>query len=138
MDFRPIQHPVQYLTDLANQFAQETAQQVNASMAEAQAAVEQLKDNSVAWLQASSQALQQTAAENLSQATTGLAASGQTVAVALQDLPTTAAALAQDMPKLANRLRHRAGLRVGDLPRSDADVIALFEKIPGTAKLGAR
>ena len=41
------------------------------------------------------------------------------------------------MPKIAYRLRHRAGLRVGDSPRSDADVMKLFEKIPGTSKLEA-
>jgi hypothetical protein len=34
-------------------------------------------------------------------------------------------------------LRYRAGLRTGDLPRSDTDVMKLFEKIPGTSKLGA-
>jgi hypothetical protein len=130
MQFRPIQR-------LANQFAQETAQQVNASLAEAQAAVEQIKDSSAAWLQASSQAIQQATADNLTQATTGIAASGQAVATALQDLPTTAAALAQEMPKLSNRFRLRAGLRVGDAPRTEADIMALFEKIPGTTKLGA-
>ncbi|MDM9586152.1 hypothetical protein [Nostoc sp. GT001] len=42
------------------------------------------------------------------------------------------------MPKIANRLRYRAGVRVGDLPRSDADVMKLFEKIPGTSKLGGK
>ncbi len=41
------------------------------------------------------------------------------------------------MPKIARRLRHGAGVRVGDSPRSDADVMKLFEKIPGTSKLEA-
>ena len=59
------------------------------------------------------------------------------IADALQSLPRTAAELALEMPKIANRLRYRAGLRVGDLPRSDTDVLKLFEKIPGTSKLGA-
>jgi hypothetical protein len=54
---------------------------------------------------------------------------------AITDLP--AAELAVEMPKIANRFRYRAGVRVGDLPRSDADVMKLFEKIPGTSKLGA-
>ncbi|MBD3886111.1 hypothetical protein IFO70_30935 [Phormidium tenue FACHB-886] len=52
-------------------------------------------------------------------------------------MPTTAEALAQEMPKLAYRMRNRAGLRVDDAPRSDADVMKLFEKIPGTSKLEA-
>jgi hypothetical protein len=56
---------------------------------------------------------------------------------ALKDLPRTIEALVQEMPRLANRLRHQAGLRVGDTPRSDADVLKLFEKIPGTSRLGA-
>jgi hypothetical protein len=63
--------------------------------------------------------------------------SGVFITGALQNLPTTAAELAVDMPKIANRLRNRAGLRVNDLPRSDADVMKLFDKIPGTAKLEA-
>ncbi|MBD2363457.1 HNH endonuclease [Anabaena minutissima FACHB-250] len=68
----------------------------------------------------------------ISVSTTSLA-----IADALQNLPRTATELALEMPKIANRLRYRAGLRVDDLPRSDADVIKLFEKIPGTSKLGA-
>jgi len=63
--------------------------------------------------------------------------SGVVIAEALKDLPQTAAELARDMPKIAYRLRNRAGLRTGDAPRSDADVLKLFEKIPGTSKLGA-
>ncbi|WP_414577212.1 HNH endonuclease [Anabaena sp. CCY 9402-a] len=68
----------------------------------------------------------------ISVSTTSLA-----IADALQNLPRTATELALEMPKIANRLRYRAGLRVDDFPRSDADVIKLFEKIPGTSKLGA-
>lgn len=64
-----------------------------------------------------------------------VSASGGAIANALKDLPKTAEELAREMPKLAYRLTNRAGLRVGDAPRSDADVIKLFEKIPGTAKL---
>jgi hypothetical protein len=63
--------------------------------------------------------------------------SGMVIADALQDLPRTATELAADMPKIASRLRYGAGLRVEDLPRSDIDVMKLFEKIPGTSKLGA-
>ena len=68
----------------------------------------------------------------------GVAASSMVMADALQNLPKTATELAQEMPKIANRLRYRAGVRVRDLPRSDADVMKLFEKIPGTSKLGAK
>jgi len=60
---------------------------------------------------------------------------GVTLATSLQDLPQTAAELAQEMPKIAHRLRYRAGVRLEDAPRSDADVIKLFAKIPGTSKL---
>ncbi|WP_373527619.1 HNH endonuclease [Nostoc sp.] len=67
----------------------------------------------------------------------GVTTSSLSIAEALQNLPRTAAELAAEMPKIANRLRYRAGLRTEDLPRSDADVMKLFEKIPGTSKLGA-
>ncbi|MBE8968306.1 HNH endonuclease [Nostocales cyanobacterium LEGE 12452] len=66
----------------------------------------------------------------------GVTTSSVAIAEALQNLPKTAAELALEMPKIAYRLRHRAGLRTGDLPRSDTDVMKLFEKIPGTSKLG--
>ncbi|WP_243458482.1 hypothetical protein [Nostoc sp. UIC 10630] len=67
----------------------------------------------------------------------GVTTSSVAIAEALQNLPSTAAELAVEMPKIAYRLRYRAGLRTGDLSRSDADVMKLFEKIPGTSKLGA-
>jgi hypothetical protein len=63
-------------------------------------------------------------------------AAGMTIANSLKDLPQTAQELAAEMPKIALRLRSRAGVRVGDAPRSDADVMKLFNKIPGTSKLG--
>jgi hypothetical protein len=62
--------------------------------------------------------------------------SGMTIAHALKDLPQTAADLAREMPKIAQRLKYHAGTRMTDLPRSDADVMDLFNKIPGTSKLG--
>jgi hypothetical protein len=55
---------------------------------------------------------------------------------ALKDLPRTAQALAQEMPKIARRMQ-TAGVRVGEMPRGDADMMAMFSKIPGTSKLGA-
>ncbi|MBD2114299.1 MULTISPECIES: HNH endonuclease [Cyanophyceae] len=66
----------------------------------------------------------------------GAATSGAAIAQALQDLPRTAQELAAEMPKLARRVQ-TAGVRLGDTPRSEADVMALFNKIPGTSKLGA-
>jgi hypothetical protein len=67
----------------------------------------------------------------------GLGTTGGAIAEALKDLPRTADELAREMPKIAGRLKNRAGLRVGDAPRSDADIMQLFEKIPGTSKLGS-
>ncbi|MBD2473162.1 HNH endonuclease [Nostoc sp. FACHB-145] len=67
----------------------------------------------------------------------GVTTSSVAIAEALQNLPRTATQLALEMPKIAYRLRYRGGLRTGDLLRSDADVMKLFEKIPGTSKLGA-
>ncbi|MBN3894601.1 MAG: HNH endonuclease [Nostoc sp. NOS(2021)] len=80
----------------------------------------------------------QNVSKTFQQTAVGVAASSMIMADALQNLPKTAAELAQEMPKIANRLRYRAGVRVGDLPRSDADVMKLFEKIPGTSKLEAK
>jgi uncharacterized protein YoxC len=81
------------------------------------------------------------AVQNVGKALEGTAISVTTsslsIAEALQKLPSTAAELAVEMPKIANRFRYRAGLRTGDLSRSDTDVMKLFEKIPGTSKLGA-
>jgi hypothetical protein len=66
----------------------------------------------------------------------GAATSGAAIAYALKDLPRTVQELAAEMPKLARRVQS-AGVRLGDTPRSEADVMALFNKIPGTSKLGA-
>ncbi len=67
----------------------------------------------------------------------GFATSGMIIGDVLKDLPKTAEQLAKEMPKIAYRLKHGAGIRVGDPPRSNADIMKLFEKIPGTSKLGA-
>ncbi|MBW4671277.1 MAG: HNH endonuclease [Cyanomargarita calcarea GSE-NOS-MK-12-04C] len=61
---------------------------------------------------------------------------GMTVANSLKDLPQTAQELAAQMPKIAQRLRHGAGTHASDAPRTDADVMKLFNKIPGTSKFG--
>lgn len=65
-----------------------------------------------------------------------ISTAGIAISDALNGLPQTAQDLAQEMPNLARRLQ-RAGMRCGDTSRSDADVVKLFEKIPGTSKLGA-
>lgn len=65
-----------------------------------------------------------------------LGTSGRAIAHALEDLPRTAQGLAEEMPKLAHRLQ-RAGTRLGDAPRTEANVMGLLDKIPGTSKLGA-
>lgn len=61
---------------------------------------------------------------------------GWWVTQSLKDLPRTAQELAQEMPKLARKIQN-AGMRPGDVPRAPGDVMALFDKIPGPAKLGA-
>ncbi|MEH1792189.1 HNH endonuclease [Nostoc sp.] len=80
----------------------------------------------------------QNVSKTFQQNAVAVATSSMVMADALQNLPKTAAELAQEMPKIANRLKYRAGVRVGDSPRSNADVMKLFEKIPGTSKLGGR
>lgn len=70
-------------------------------------------------------------------AATSLGISALTLAESLKTLPQSAAELTQAMPRIAARLQYGAGLRPGDLPRSEADVMALFNKIPGTSKLEA-
>lgn len=65
-----------------------------------------------------------------------LGTTGAHFAVALAALPQTVEELAREMPKIAQRLKYGAGVRTIDLPRTDADVMALFNKIPATSKLG--
>lgn len=75
--------------------------------------------------------------DNAKHAIFELGVTGSLLASALENLPKTAEELAKEMPKIAARLRNGAGLRQGDAPRSDAEVMKLFAKIPGTSKLGA-
>ncbi len=134
---------VQMLTDTAKDLAQAGAKQVNESVAEVQQQAAVLGAQAAELQQQSSQLVQQ-GIEGLSEALDAvknrafaMGASGGAIAEALQNLPRTAEALAQEMPKIAKRLQYRAGVRVGDAPRSDVDVMKLFEQIPGTSKLGA-
>lgn len=64
----------------------------------------------------------------------GVGTSGVLVTDALKDLPRTIQELLEEMPRLATKIQ-RAGVR--DVPRTDADTMALFEKIPSTVKLHA-
>lgn len=92
--------------------------------------VESVKEQSVKTVLAIDRAI-----ENIKTAAVDASAAGMTIANSLADVPKTAQELAAEMPKIAQRLRYRAGVRVGDAPRTDADVMKLFEKIPGTSKL---
>lgn len=93
--------------------------------------------NLVTNLQELSNTAAQQSLQAVQNAAIGATTSSMVVADALQNLPRTAAELAVEMPKIARRLRFGAGVRTKDLPRSDADVMELFNKIPGTSKLGA-
>lgn len=133
----------QTLTNAIKDLAQAGTKQVHESVAGAQQQAAALSAQAEAWTQQSSQLVQQRIGglgetlEAVKNRAFEIGAGGGAIAGALQDLPRTAEALAQEMPKIANRLRNGAGLRAGDAPRSDADVMKLFEQIPGTSKLGA-
>ena len=133
----------QKLTKAAKDLAQAGAKHFNEPVEEARHTAVELSANASALKHQSSQVVQQ-GLEALGETlgafkNVALEAgiSGGAIAETLKDLPKTAEELAREMPKIAYRLRSRAGLRVGDAPRSDADIMKLFEKIPGTSKLGA-
>lgn len=99
------------------------------------ATIEQLKQHSQYAAEHSLNSLNQTI-EDVHANVMGMSASGMAIANSLKDLPRTIEELANEMPKLAHRLS-RAGVRINDAPRSGADMMGLFERIPGTSKLGA-
>jgi hypothetical protein len=117
-------------------FFKQAQQAIDAAKDAVQGTSEQLQLQSTEMAQQSIQTIAQTY-EHWQAQVIGLGAAGGTIAEALKDLPRTAEELAKEMPKVAGRLQNRAGLRVGDAPRSDADIMQLFEKIPGTSKLGS-
>lgn len=86
--------------------------------------------------QEQSQQRLQWAKQLVSAGMTSLGQSTVAVAEAFKDVPTEFFELMNEMPKVARRMR-RAGLRKGDIWRSDADAMALFNKIPGADKLNA-
>jgi len=133
----------QQLTNAAQNLAQAGVRHFNQSVEQAMqmaadlsATAEELEHQSAQFVQQGIDALNGMF-ETVKPAAFELGAAGGAVSEALKDLPTTAEALAREMPKIADRLRSRAGLRTRDALRSDADVMQLFEKIPGTSKLGA-
>ena len=68
---------------------------------------------------------------------TSLGQSTVAIADAFKDVPTEFFELMNEMPKVARRMQ-RAGVRPKDgIFRSDADAMALFNKIPGADKLNA-
>lgn len=112
----------------------------------AQQSAQEMTESGLATLEALQEAGQQRSQQSLETmgkvleewqgAIAALGTSGMVTANALKDLPRTAQALALEMPALARRLQ-KAGTRIGDAPRSEADIMGLFDKIPGTSKLGA-
>lgn len=74
-------------------------------------------------------------AQHLNGVATGLGVTGGQFAVALSSLPQNVADLAREMPAVARRMK-RAGMRSTSPPRSEADILKLFNKIPATSKLG--
>lgn len=136
------------LAENLNNTVQETIAQVSGAVDEAKSnAAEIVASTSNTVNRATSQSIYATqqgfdtvdqAVKNAIATLVDTSAAGMTIANSLKDLPKTAQELAVEMPKIARRLRSRAGIRVGEASRSDADVMKLFDKIPGTSKLGAK
>ncbi|BAU13055.1 hypothetical protein LEP3755_35910 [Leptolyngbya sp. NIES-3755] len=122
----------------AQSTAQETAQKASEAIDIAKEATTGFVSSSAEtieqWTQDSSAIVNQTA-HQVSNTAASLGATGSQFAIALAALPQTVEGLAREMPKVAQRLR-RAGVRITDSPRADAEVMKLFDKIPATSKLG--
>jgi hypothetical protein len=127
------------LADTVKDKVQEIANSVDEAVDAAKNTTAEITASGAAIAQQSLEVIQNTskAFDGIQATAAYVAASGIALGDALKDLPITAEELAKEMPKIARRLRHGAGVRVGDPPRSDADVMKLFEKIPGTSKLEA-
>ncbi|NDJ17554.1 HNH endonuclease [Myxacorys almedinensis] len=135
MDFL---HESKKLLQAAQNAAQETAQKAGEAI---DAATEITTDFVTSgtqtieqWTQDSSAVINQTA-QQASNTAASLGATGAHLATALAALPQTVEELAREMPKIAQRLKS-AGVRSTDLPRSDAEIMKLFDKIPATSKFG--
>lgn len=129
-----INNTVEGVTQKAGEIYENTENTVKKAIEQSQTALKQTQDQSLALLEQTI-ATANSHRDSIATAATSLGVSGLTLAESLQTLPQSAAELAQAMPRIAYRLQYGAGLRPGDAPRSQADVMALFNKIPGTSKL---
>lgn len=126
------------LLQAAQNAAEETAKKASEAIDLAKEATTDLVSSSAEtigqWAQDSSAVVNQTA-QQFSNTAASLGATGSQFAIALAALPQTVEELAREMPKVAHRLG-RAGIRITDSPRADAEIMKLFDKIPATSKLG--
>ncbi|MCD8487093.1 MAG: HNH endonuclease [Desertifilum sp.] len=120
----------QELADTTAQKVKETTETVNQNV---QHSLESLSQKAIATANSGKARVE----EYQTSVTLSLSASAIALSNSLQHLPKTATELAQEMPAIARRLRTGAGLRLGDPARADAEVMKLFDKIPGTSKLNA-
>ncbi|MBD2314578.1 hypothetical protein H6G20_23190 [Desertifilum sp. FACHB-1129] len=120
----------QELADTTAQKVKETTETVNQNV---QHSLESLSQKAIATANSGKAKVE----EYQTNVTLSLSASAIALSNSLQHLPKTATELAQEMPAIARRLRTGAGLRLGDPARADAEVMKLFDKIPGTSKLNA-
>ncbi|MEL6471619.1 MAG: HNH endonuclease [Cyanobacteria bacterium J06623_4] len=128
-------NPARKLQIVAAAIQQQVSQAAAESVGELNTAIESAKQSGERSQQQLSTALGEAIAAWQSEIAT-FGTSGMVTANALKDLPRTAQALAEEMPELVRKLK-TAGVRLGDPPRTDADIMGLFDKIPGTSKLGA-
>jgi len=126
---------IQQGADTVNQTVNTLILTTSDATASGLATIEHLKGQSEQTTEYSLDALSK-AIEDVQTNVIGMSASGMAIADSLKDLPRTVEELAKEMPKLARRLR-TAGVRIDDAPRSGSDMMGLFDKIPGTSKLGA-
>ncbi|MEC4803926.1 MAG: hypothetical protein SAJ12_20695 [Jaaginema sp. PMC 1079.18] len=131
-----VNNTVTDISQKAEEIYQNTQKTAQKTLKSSQNSLKQAQDQSLAILE-DTIATANSHSQQIVTAATSLGVSGLTLAQSLQTLPQSAAELAQAMPKIAARLQYGAGLRPGDAPRSQTDVMALFNKIPGTSKLEA-
>ncbi|MBW4478772.1 MAG: HNH endonuclease [Tolypothrix brevis GSE-NOS-MK-07-07A] len=123
------------LGETVKEKVQETTGQIRTAIDETNQVTAEFIVSSNAAIESSIKVSQE-ATELINKTVLGISTVGIAIANDLKNLPTTAIELAQEMPKIATRLRYRAGVRLGDVPRTDSDVMKLFAKIPLTSKLG--
>ncbi|MFP4009039.1 MAG: HNH endonuclease [Spirulinaceae cyanobacterium] len=131
-----VSNTVEGITQKADEIRDNTQKTVKKALEHSQKSFKQAQDQSLAVLEETI-ATATTHGDKIATAANSLGISALTLAESLKTLPQSAAELTQAMPRIAARLQYGAGLRPGDAPRSGADVMALFNKIPGTSKLEA-